>query len=125
MKTHSQARTHSLTVLVCALSAVPLVACAQTTLSSIADSFVTNIVNVTAQMFLGLATVAFLYGVLQYIGGLREGNGEKTKKGSNTMIWGLAALFVMASIWGIVYYVQDIFGIQGQNNIVIPAVRIG
>jgi len=47
-----------------------------------------------------LATVAFIWGIMQYY--LNPDNEEKRKKGKNYIVGGLIALFVMVSIWGIV-----------------------
>jgi len=47
-----------------------------------------------------LATVGFIWGVMQYY--LNPDNEEKRKKGKNFIIGGLIALFVMVSIWGLV-----------------------
>lgn len=47
-----------------------------------------------------LATVAFIWGVIQYY--LNPENEEKRKKGKSFIVGGLIALFVMLSMWGIV-----------------------
>lgn len=96
-----------------------------TSLGQLVDTFTSTVVKALGTLFLAAAVVAFFYGIVQYIWGLREGNGEKAKAGSTFMVWGIVALFVMFSVWGIIYYFQGIFGIQGQNNIVIPKVQIG
>lgn len=95
------------------------------TLGGLIRSFTDNVVKALVALLLGLATVAFFYGIVQYIWGLRQGDSGKAKVGNQFMIWGLVALFVMVSVWGIIVYVQTIFGIQGQNGIVIPGVQIG
>jgi hypothetical protein len=63
-----------------------------------------------------IGALAFLYGMVQYIFGLRQGNGEQTKKGNTFMVWGLVALFVMFSYVGIIWLAQSFFGIQGMND---------
>ena len=89
------------------------------------DSFTTNIVQALVTLMLGLAVVSFFYGIVQYIWGLREGNAEKAKTGSSFMVWGLIALFVMFSVWGIIAYAQDLFKIQALRTLTAPSVIIG
>lgn len=121
------------TVITCAMIALPAIVFAQgpqvtqgfTTLGGLINSFTSTVVKALGSLFLAAAVVAFFYGIVQYIWALREGNGEKAKAGSTFMVWGLVALFVMFSVWGIIWYFQGIFGIQGQTNVVIPQVQIG
>ncbi len=56
-----------------------------------------------------LATVAFIWGVIQYY--LNPDNEEKRKKGKSFIIGGLIALFVMLSVWGIVKILTTTFGL--------------
>lgn len=51
-------------------------------------------------LLFSLATVGFIWGVIQYY--LNPENEEKRKKGKSFIIGGLIALFVMVSMWGIV-----------------------
>jgi hypothetical protein len=55
-----------------------------------------------------LATVAFIWGVIQYF--LNAENEEKRKKGKSFMLWGIIALFVMVSVWGLVGVLSNTFG---------------
>jgi hypothetical protein len=57
---------------------------------------------------IGLALLVFLWGVLRYLF-----SKDDTAKGEarNFMMWGIVALFVMVSVWGIVTILsQTIFG---------------
>jgi len=54
-----------------------------------------------------LATVAFIWGVIQFY--LNPENEEKRKKGKSFIIGGLIALFVMLSMWGIVAVITETF----------------
>jgi hypothetical protein len=67
--------------------------------------------------------VAFFFGIVQFIWGTRDGDPTRAKNGKNFMLWGLIALFVMFSVWGIITYVQQIFGVT-QNTITIPTIQI-
>lgn len=57
-----------------------------------------------------LATVAFIWGVIQYY--LNPDNEEKRKKGKSFIIGGLIALFVMLSVWGIVKVLTTTFDLN-------------
>jgi apolipoprotein N-acyltransferase len=47
-------------------------------------------------LLIGLALLAFLYGVLMYL------FGKQKDEAKDFMIWGIIALFVMTSVWGLV-----------------------
>lgn len=79
--------------------------------SSIAGIFnsLTNLLQSAVVPFIfALALVYFLIGVLKYINaGESE---EKAKEGRNVMIYGIIALFVMVSVFGIVQILTNTFG---------------
>ncbi len=95
------------------------------TFSGIITTFTQTIVRSLATLFATAAMVAFFFGIVQFIWGSRDGDATKAKNGKNFMLWGLIALFVMFSVWGIINYAQRIFGINGQNTIIIPQIELG
>ena len=54
-----------------------------------------------------LATVVFLWGVIQYV--IAGGDEDKIKTANDYIVWGLVGLFVMLTMWGIVYSVTYLF----------------
>jgi hypothetical protein len=68
-----------------------------------------------------LALLAFFWGVVKYI----WGGVEDKAKGRDFMIWGIVALFVMASVWGLVRFIQGEFNINNNSNMTIPTVNVG
>jgi hypothetical protein len=88
-----------------------------TTIGTLVDAFTSSVLQSLGVLCMSAAVTAFFFGVVQYINGMRNGNGEKAKSGNLFMVWGLVALFVMFSIWGIIYFAQGLFGIQGMNDI--------
>ena len=60
-------------------------------------------------LIVSLGLVVFLFGLVRYItAGQSE---DRMKEGRNLMIYGLIALFVMVSVWGLVgVLVSTIFG---------------
>lgn len=67
-----------------------------------------------------LALLAFFWGLAMYVFG--ASNDEKRKKGIPMMIWGIVALFVMLSIFGIINMLQATFSV-GSGTITIPVIR--
>lgn len=96
------------------------------TLNTIITSFTSNIVRALVGLFAAMAMAAFFWGLVQYIWGAREGKEDQISKGNKFMIWGLLALFVMFSVWGIIKLFQGVlFGSQNVNTIIIPDLQIG
>ncbi|MES2416248.1 MAG: hypothetical protein V4504_00945 [Patescibacteria group bacterium] len=61
-------------------------------------------------LIMGMALVVFIWGVVQYIAGAEEE--AKREKGRQFIIWGLIAITVIVSIYGMVQILGDTFGIQ-------------
>ncbi|HET8574939.1 MAG TPA: hypothetical protein VFM02_02070 [Candidatus Paceibacterota bacterium] len=68
-------------------------------------------------LFISLAVVFFIFGMLKFI--LNAGSPEGRKAGFNTMLMGILVLFVMVSFWGIVGMLQTTFGI-GTETAQVP-----
>jgi len=101
--------------------AMPLVASAQA-LQPLANLIgaIARIVGALVPILITIALVAFFWGLVRY---LYKAGGEKgTKEGKDLMIWGLIALFVMVSVWGIVRLAQDSLGINPNAGAVSPQV---
>ena len=67
-----------------------------------------------------LALLFFIWGLAQFI--LASGDEEKKKEGKQRMIWGIVALFVIVSVWGIVAFIANIFGVEGVRTLPTPCV---
>lgn len=64
-----------------------------------------SLVKLALPVAVGLGLLAFLWGLAQFI--FRVGGDEKAvEEGKRIMKWGLLALFVMVSVWGIVIFMQ-------------------
>ncbi len=96
------------------------------TFSALIDIFTQTIVKSLGMLAMASAMVAFFYGVVQYIWGARAGDATKIKNGNQFMIWGLIALFVMFSVYGIVRFAQN-FICSGDEctKITIPELNFG
>lgn len=67
-----------------------------------------------------LGVIYFIWGVIQYAIAKDE---EAKTGGRSAMIYGLIALLVIVSIWGLVAILQNTFGIQGSAKINIPCIE--
>ncbi|MBP6888693.1 MAG: hypothetical protein KBC21_03235 [Candidatus Pacebacteria bacterium] len=93
-------------------------------LKTMIDSFASDVLASFGTLLMGVAVVVFFIGIVQYVWGLRQGDSGKVKVGSNFMIWGLVALFVMFSVYGIVKFAQNIFFKDVDiNTITVPQVK--
>ena len=81
---------------------------------------IVNIVTLLIPIAFSAALLFFFWGLAQYI--LSAGNEEAKAQGRNMMIWGIVALFVMASVWGLVAFIGDALGIGQSEDIDVPGV---
>lgn len=97
------------------------------TFAGLINAFTQTVVKATGTLFFALAMVAFLYGVVQYIWGAREGDATKISKGNTFLKWSLVALFVMFSVYGIIKFAQTFIcgGRECDNTITIPDINFG
>ncbi len=92
-------------------------------LSGVLNDFTNKIVTALITLFATAALAAFFFGVVRFIMASRDGVAAEIEKGKTFMVWGMVALFVMFSVWGIINYAQTIFGVS-KNEISIPTIRI-
>ena len=93
--------------------ALPVVALAATVNSVINQ--VQDILNLVIPILITLAVIYFFWGLANYI--LGAGDEGKREEGRNIMIWGIIALFVMVSVWGLIGLIGSTFGITpGQSG---------
>lgn len=83
------------------LFALPLIALAQqtTNLQGVLKIFA-NLINLAIPVLIGASVLVFIWGLFMYITNPSED--EKKKEGRDIMIWGVIALFVMFSVFGLV-----------------------
>ena len=66
--------------------------------------------NRAVAIIVSLAIVWFIWNVFQYVIAADEAKKADAKK---YMVWGIVAIFVMVSIWGLVAILQSTFGTSG------------
>jgi len=92
----------------------PLTVSAQGNLFNLFDAII-GILDLLVSIIIGLALVFFLWGVAKFI--LNSDDPKKVAEGKQVMIWGIIALFVMVSVWGIVNFMQEaLFGPEGPEE---------
>jgi len=98
-------------------TAVPAVAFAQrsTDFASLVQRITTSILNPALILLMGIAVVLFLWGVVKYIQ-----SGDKAEQRTESirfMVWGVIALFVMVSVYGLITVIERTFNL---DNSTIP-----
>ncbi|HZS42757.1 MAG TPA: hypothetical protein VFA52_00880 [Candidatus Paceibacterota bacterium] len=89
----------------------------QLTNISVLVASATHILNQLIPFFIGLGVVVFFYGIIRYA---LAGSGEDKSAARSIMIWGIIALFVMVSVWGLVNFLGNALGLNNAQNIPAP-----
>lgn len=79
-----------------------------------------NLVELAIPIVMGLALLGFFWGLAKYI--FSQGNEKSTMEGKKVMLYGLVALFVMVSVWGIIGFFQRDLNIEGGGIIQIQSI---
>jgi hypothetical protein len=75
--------------------------------------------DILIPLVFSLALLLFFWGMVKYI--WSEGQGKE--EGKKFMIWGVVALFVMSSIWGIIYFIgEELMPGQGYDDMKVPTI---
>lgn len=75
---------------------------------------ISSLISTAVPIVISLAVLYFLWGLATYL--LRQ---EK-EAGKEMMVWGIIALFIMVSIWGLVNLLKDTFNLDDNINIENP-----
>ncbi len=99
------------TIVTAALYLFPLAAFAQlSNVNSLLTTAGRIITNTVIPIVIALAVLYFFWGLANYI--LATDDQKKRDDGKHIMIWGIVALFVMTSVWGLTRYLGDALGIR-------------
>ena len=80
-----------------------------------------NILNAVVPIVITLALIYFIWGLAEYI--LAAGDPEKKSEGKTRMIYGIIALLVIVSVWGIVGFLGNVLGIGQGGEAPTPSVQ--
>lgn len=83
-----------------------------------------DLVGQAIPIAVGLALLAFFWGLAKFIFAGSGGDEESKAQGKSLMIWGVVALFVMAGVWGLVGFIGEALDIDTQGgDVVVPGVQ--
>ena len=97
---------------------LPALASAATLLDTLA--LANTFLNALIGLFITLAIVVFFWGLIQYL--LKAG--EEKSKGLSIMFYGVIAIFVMVSIWGIIRLLQSTFKVTSTDPVIPKGIQI-
>lgn len=79
-----------------------------------------RLVNLATPIVVGLALLAFFWGLVKYI--FSAGEDDAKKEGIRLMIGGIVAIFVIVSIVGIVRFIGNSLNIEQGGELPVPEV---
>lgn len=85
------------------------------------NKILTNIqdtLNIVIRILITMALVVFVWGIVRFIAA--AGNIQEVKKAKGVMTYGIIALAILATMTGIIAFLQTYFGITGGQPIKIP-----
>lgn len=88
-------------------------------ISTLVTQFGGIVAKVIPIMF-ALAIIYFFWGLIQFI--RAAGDPKKAAEGKSIMIYGIIAIAVMVSVYGLVTWLQDTLGLSNTATIVLPTV---
>ncbi len=81
-----------------------------------------RLIDLALPIVVALGLLGFFFGLAKFI--FSAGDPEKQKEGRQIMIWGVVALFVMVSVWGLVKFLGNAFNISpDRTSGPIPSVQ--
>lgn len=79
-----------------------------------------KLIDIALPIVVAVGLLAFFWGLVKFIFG-----GESAKdEGKSLMLWGIVALFLMVSVWGIVKWIGFQVGIGQGDTIIVPSVPL-
>lgn len=101
-----------------AVLSLPLLASAATLLDTLA--LANTFLNAAIGLFITLAIVVFFWGLIKYL----MNAGEEKAAGLSIMFYGVIAIFVMVSIWGIIRLLQSTFKVTSTDPVIPKGIQI-
>ena len=112
-------------ILYTAMSFAPVLALAQTVggtesaLTGVITS-VKNLINSIIPVLIGLAVVFFFWGLVTYI--RASGDEKKREEGKSQMIWGIVAIAIMVSLFGLIAWLGNAVGVGQGGGYIAPKI---
>ncbi len=83
------------------------------TLSTVVDDLI-RLGNPIITILISLGLLYFIYGLAQFI--FAAGDTAKITEGRKTMLWGIIAIFVMLSVWGLALVLARSFDLDDSRT---------
>jgi hypothetical protein len=81
---------------------------------------VQDIIDLLIPVAASLAVLFFFWNLAQFVLGSKSAEDKAENKSS--MLWGLVAIFVIFSLWGLVEFLRDTFGVERGSNQNVPSI---
>jgi hypothetical protein len=107
-------------VLAAGLFGIPALASAASLFDTL--GLANTFLNALIGLFITLAIVVFFWGLITYLWGI--GGAENKSEGLQIMMYGVIAIFVMVSIWGIIRLLQNTFKVTSTDPIIPKGIQI-
>ena len=79
-----------------------------------------RLVDIALPIVVAVALLGFFWGLVKFI--FAQGNEEAKADAKKIMLWGIIALFVMVSVWGLIRFIGNAFGVGQGDTIIVPRV---
>ena len=89
--------------------------------NSIINQIITNVIGTATQIITLLFVVAllvFAWGIVKLIAA--AGSPEKLKNAKGILWWGVIGMAVLGSVFGLVLFLQNYFGVKGNAPVQVP-----
>lgn len=114
-----RARLIASSVLSAAVISLPSLAGAASLFDTL--SLANTFLNALIGLFITLAIVVFFWGLIKYLWSVSS---ENAHEGLQIMMYGVIAIFVMVSIWGIIRLLQNTFKVTSTDPIIPKGIQI-
>ncbi len=74
------------------------------------DRFVTYLIDPAVKVIFTLGLFLFLWGIVEFLWSLKDGKVDQ--KGKDHMIYGMAGMLIMVSVYGIIGLLMNTFGLD-------------
>lgn len=81
--------------------------------ADLVNRFTTYIIDPAILLVFTAGFLLFVWGIVEFLWGLRSG--EASNEGKMHMLWGIAGMLVMVSVYGIVALIDNTFGLDISN----------
>jgi hypothetical protein len=84
---------------------------------------VSKVLAIVIPVLVALAVAVFFWGLIRYL--WSASNPEKASENKNIMYWGVIAIFVMVSLWGLVLFIGRALNIGQGGSVPLPTIGPG